>query len=135
MAPSTCTALVGKSGQGKTTVASLLQRFYDPLDGDITLDGISIGSLDTKLLRKNIAVVQQEPALFSNSIRENICYGWEGNTLPSEEEIQQAAMKANAHEFITGFSEGYDTLVGERGVKLSGGQVCQPLVILRFNNK
>ncbi|KAG2388200.1 hypothetical protein C9374_001050 [Naegleria lovaniensis] len=128
LVPSTVTALVGKSGQGKTTVASLLQRFYDPNDGQITLDGMSIRELDTNFLRKHIGVVQQEPTLFSNSIRENICYGWESGmsnsnrTEPTLEEIQDAAIKANAHEFIMGFPEGYDTLVGERGLKLSGGQ-------------
>nr|CAG4718556.1 unnamed protein product [Naegleria fowleri] len=133
--PSTVTALVGKSGQGKTTVASLMQRFYDPTEGQITLDGIDIRELDTSYLRKHIGVVQQEPTLFSNSIRENICYGWEesnsnsgleeGMTTrngPTLEKIQDAAMKTNAHEFIMGFPEGYDTLVGERGLKLSGGQ-------------
>ncbi|EFC42701.1 abc transporter [Naegleria gruberi] len=122
MLPSTVNALVGKSGNGKSTISSLLQRFYDPNEGDILVDGKSIRELSPKELRKNIAVVQQEPSLFSCSIRENICYGWESSTPPTNEEIIDAATKANAHEFIMGFSEGYDTPVGERGIKLSGGQ-------------
>ena len=120
--PATVVALVGRSGQGKTTVASLLQRFYDPIDGDIVLDGRSLRDVDTDFLRKHVGVVSQEPSLFATSIRENIAYGWPGSGKPTHDEIVDAATKANAHEFIMNFSEGYDTQVGERGVRLSGGQ-------------
>lgn len=112
-------ALVGESGSGKLTVISLLQRFYDPSSGHITLDGVEIQKLQVKWLRQQMGVVSQEPVLFSDTIRANIAYGKEGAT---EAEIIAAAEMANAHGFISGLQEGYDTLVGERGVQLSGGQ-------------
>ncbi|HLH63581.1 MAG TPA: ABC transporter ATP-binding protein [Ktedonobacteraceae bacterium] len=112
-------ALVGPSGAGKTTLASLLIRFYDPKAGRITLDGADLRSLTLKSLRRNIALVLQEPVLFSASVRENIEYARPGVTL---EEIKEAARAAGAHEFIQALPGGYETEIGERGVTLSGGQ-------------
>ncbi|KAJ9181726.1 hypothetical protein P3X46_005790 [Hevea brasiliensis] len=113
-------ALVGESGSGKSTVISLLQRFYDPDSGQITLDGIEIRKLNLKWLRRQMGLVSQEPVLFNDSIRANIAYGKEGNA--TEAEIMAAAELANAHNFISGLQQGYDTTVGERGLQLSGGQ-------------
>lgn len=112
-------ALVGASGAGKTTIASLLLRFYDPTAGRITLDGQDLSSLLLGSLRRNIAVVPQEPVLFCASVRENIAYARPGAT---PEEIEAAAQAAGAHEFIQNLPEGYGTQLGERGVTLSGGQ-------------
>ncbi|XP_031256408.1 ABC transporter B family member 2-like [Pistacia vera] len=112
-------ALVGQSGSGKSTVISLILRFYDPTAGKVMIDGIDIRKLNLKSLRKHIALVQQEPALFATSIYENILYGKEGAT---EAEVIEAAKLANAHTFISALPEGYSTKVGERGVQLSGGQ-------------
>ena len=112
-------ALVGHSGAGKSTVIQLLLRFYDPDSGEIYLDNKDIRDLDLISFRKHIGMVPQEVILFGGTIKENIAYG---KTEASDEEINQAAKKANALEFINGFPEGFETLVGERGVKLSGGQ-------------
>lgn len=112
-------ALVGPSGGGKTTLCHLIPRFYEIDDGRITLDGCDIRDLDRTFLRKNIGIVQQDVFLFNGSIRENIAYG---NFDASEEEIIEAAKKANIHDYIMSLPDGYDTNVGERGVKLSGGQ-------------
>lgn len=112
-------ALVGPSGGGKSTFCSLIPRFYEVYDGSISVDGIDIKSIKLKSLRNFIGVVQQDVYMFSGTIRENIAYG---RTDASEEEIIEAARKANAHEFIMELEDGYDTYVGERGVKLSGGQ-------------
>ncbi|XP_044500941.1 ABC transporter B family member 2-like [Mangifera indica] len=112
-------ALVGQSGSGKSTVISLILRFYYPTTGKVMVDGIDIRKLNLKSLRKHIALVQQEPALFATTIYENILYGKEGAT---EAEVIEAAKLANAHTFISGLPEGYSTKVGERGVQLSGGQ-------------
>ena len=112
-------ALVGPSGGGKTTLCSLIPRFYDVSGGTILLDGTDIRSLTLRSLRENIGVVAQDVYLFSGSVRENIAYG---KTDASDEEIENAARMAGAHEFITSLPDGYDTYVGERGVKLSGGQ-------------
>jgi ABC-type multidrug transport system fused ATPase/permease subunit len=111
--------LVGHSGAGKTTFVSLLLRQHDVMKGSILIDNQDIKSVTQDSLREHIAVVPQEPLLFHRSIRENIAYGKPGAT---DEEIIEVAKKAQAHEFITALPEGYETLVGERGVKLSGGQ-------------
>lgn len=112
-------AFVGPSGGGKTTLCNLIPRFYDVTEGEIFLDGKNIKSYTLKSLRKSIGMVQQEVYLFSGTVSENIAYGRPGAT---KEEIIEAAKKAGAHDFITSLKDGYDTYVGERGVKLSGGQ-------------
>ena len=112
-------ALVGQSGSGKSSVISLILRFYDPTSGRVLIDGKDITRLNLKSLRRHIGLVQQEPALFATSIYENILYGKEG---ASDSEVIEAAKLANAHNFISGLPEGYSTKVGERGVQLSGGQ-------------
>jgi ABC transporter fused permease/ATP-binding protein len=117
--PGEVVAIVGPSGSGKSTIASLLGRLYDPEGGRILLDGKDLRELDPEWLRQQIGVVAQEPLLFSSSIADNIRYGKAGATAA---EVEAAAKAANAHDFITRFPEGYDTLVGERGVQLSGGQ-------------
>lgn len=112
-------AVVGPSGAGKSTLVSLLLRFYEPQAGTICFDGRDAQSFPLSQLRRQMAYVPQDVILFGGSIRENIAYG---NPQASEAEIENAALKANAHEFISKFPEGYDTIVGERGIKLSGGQ-------------
>ncbi|KAK1383713.1 ABC transporter [Heracleum sosnowskyi] len=114
------TALVGQSGSGKSTIIGLIQRFYDPLKGSVKIDGKDIRSFHLRSLRKHIALVSQEPTLFAVTIRENITYGASEET--DEMEIIEAAKAANAHDFITGLKDGYDTLCGDRGSQLSGGQ-------------
>ncbi|KAK3404266.1 hypothetical protein EUGRSUZ_K00570 [Eucalyptus grandis] len=113
-------ALVGESGSGKSTVIALLQRFYDPDSGRITLDGIEIQKLQLKWFRQQMGLVSQEPALFNDTIRANIAYGKDGEAM--EAEILSASESANAHNFVSSLQQGYDTLVGERGIQLSGGQ-------------
>jgi len=117
--PGEIIAVVGPSGAGKSTLAGLIARLYDPSEGRVLLDGIDVRELDVSFLRKQIGTVAQEPILFSTSIAENIRYGRPG---ASSEEVRAAARTANAATFIERFPEGYDTLVGERGVQLSGGQ-------------
>lgn len=112
-------ALVGASGSGKSTVVQLLERFYDPLSGSITLDGVGLRDLNIKWLRNTIALVQQEPKLFESTIRANIAMGAPAAT---DEDIETASKSANAHNFIMGFPKGYDTDVGALGYQLSGGQ-------------
>ena len=112
-------ALVGSSGAGKTTLCSLIPRFYDVTSGSISVDGVDVRDLKLKCLRNNIGIVQQDVYLFAGSIIENIRYGRPGAT---DEEVYEAAKKANAHEFIMSLPEGYDTDIGQRGIKLSGGQ-------------
>ncbi|ERN01697.1 hypothetical protein AMTRI_Chr10g229580 [Amborella trichopoda] len=112
-------ALVGSSGSGKSTAIALLERFYDPLGGDVLLDGVSISKLQIKWLRSQMGLVSQEPALFATSIKENILFGKEDATM---DEVVAAAKAANAHNFISQLPQGYDTQVGERGVQMSGGQ-------------
>lgn len=119
MAPGEVVALVGRSGAGKTTIASLLPRFWDVTDGRITLDGLDIRDLTLDTLRSAIGIVPQEPVLFSGTIRENIAYA---NPRATEAEILRAATAAHAWEFISKLPDGLETRVGERGVKLSGGQ-------------
>jgi len=112
-------ALVGESGAGKSTIASLIPRFYEAQKGSISIDGNNIMDVSQKSLRDNIALVQQNVFLFDTSIRENIIYG---NPAASDEEVIEAARKANILEFIQSLPDGFETLTGERGVKLSGGQ-------------
>lgn len=112
-------ALVGSSGAGKTTLCSLIPRFYDVSGGRITVDGKDIRTVTTKSLRDNIGIVQQDVYLFAGTIYENILYG---RPDASKEEVIEAAKNANAHEFIMAFPDGYDTDIGQRGIKLSGGQ-------------
>ncbi|XP_055960362.1 ABC transporter B family member 13-like isoform X2 [Mercurialis annua] len=115
----TSLAIVGQSGSGKSTIIALVLRFYDPISGEILIDGCNIKALNLKSLRGKIGLVQQEPALFSTTIYENIKYG---NENASEIEIMKAAKAANAHGFISRMPEGYQTDVGDRGMQLSGGQ-------------
>ncbi|KAE9590370.1 hypothetical protein Lal_00027978 [Lupinus albus] len=112
-------ALVGASGSGKSSVIGLIERFYDPIAGKVMIDGKDIRKLNLKSLRLKIGLVQQEPALFASSIFENIAYDKDGAT---EAEVIEAARAANVYGFVSGFPEGYKTLVGEREVQLSGGQ-------------
>ncbi|KAM7521367.1 hypothetical protein LguiA_011269 [Lonicera macranthoides] len=114
-------ALVGESGSGKSTVIALLQRFYNPESGSITMDGIELQKFQLKWLRQQMGLVSQEPVLFSDTIRANIAYGKEKGQA-TEAEILAASEMANAHHFISSLQQGYDTQVGERGVQLSGGQ-------------
>ncbi|PAN30178.2 hypothetical protein PAHAL_5G295800 [Panicum hallii] len=113
-------ALVGESGSGKSTVIALLERFYDPDSGSIFLDDINLQTFKVSWLRQQVGLVSQEPVLFNDTIRANIAYGRQGEA--SEEEIVAAAEAANAHEFISALPDGYNTIVGERGIQLSGGQ-------------
>jgi ATP-binding cassette, subfamily B, bacterial len=119
VAPGEVVAIVGASGAGKSTLASLVVRFYDPQAGRITLDGHDLRALTLRSLRENVALVLQDPIVFGASLRENIAYGRPDATA---EDVERAARAANAHEFIAALTEGYDTVVGERGVTLSGGQ-------------
>lgn len=131
IAPGEVVALVGPSGAGKTTVASLLPRFWDVTGGRIRFDGIDVRDLALQDLRAAIGVVPQEPTLFSGTVRENIAYAVAGEgRIATDSEVESAARAANAHEFIARLPQGYDTKVGERGVKLSGGQ-RQRLAIAR----
>lgn len=122
------TALVGASGSGKSTIVGLVERFYDPVGGEVFLDGINIADLNLRFLRQQISLVSQEPTLFSTTIFGNIAHGLIGTKyedIPDEKKselIVDAAKMANAHDFIIGLTEGYDTNVGERGFLLSGGQ-------------
>ncbi|KAG5830040.1 hypothetical protein ANANG_G00318920 [Anguilla anguilla] len=117
--PGHMTALVGASGGGKSTCVSLLERFYQPQDGEILLDGQPLHRYQHKYLHSKVAMVGQEPVLFSGSIRDNIAYGLTDCPL---ERVQEAARRANAHDFISQLEQGYNTDVGERGSQLSGGQ-------------
>ena len=117
--PGETIALVGLSGAGKSTFIQLLQRFYDPDEGKIFLDGIDIKTMNRLDFRKSIALVPQDPVIFASNVMENIRFG---KPHASDEEIYQAARSAAAHEFISELPQGYDTYVGERGVMLSGGQ-------------
>eukprot|EP00045_Choanoeca_perplexa_P011532 m.122911 g.122911 ORF g.122911 m.122911 type:complete len:772 (+) comp15664_c0_seq1:104-2419(+) len=112
-------ALVGPSGGGKSTIVALLERWYDPEGGVVSIGGRDVKTLDPEWLHHNMALVGQEPVLFAMSIKDNIKYG---KATATDEEVHQAAQQANAHSFILGFEDGYDTKVGERGVRLSGGQ-------------
>ncbi|KAI0383620.1 ABC transporter sequence aa1 from patent WO200132904-A2-penicillium chrysogenum [Hypomontagnella monticulosa] len=140
------TALVGESGSGKSTIIGLIERWYNPLSGSVTLDGRSIAELNLNWLRKNIRLVQQEPVLFSGTVFQNICNGligtpWENEPEPEKRQrVEEAARIAFAHDFISALPDGYDTVIGERGGLLSGGQkqrvaiarsiISQPRVLL-----
>ncbi|XP_010514543.1 PREDICTED: ABC transporter B family member 22-like isoform X2 [Camelina sativa] len=115
------TAVLGPSGSGKSTIISLIERFYDPLKGTLEIDGRDIRSYHLRSLRQHIALVSQEPTLFAGTIRENIMYGGASDKI-DESEITEAAKAANAHDFITSLSNGYDTYCGDKGIQLSGGQ-------------
>ena len=112
-------AIVGHSGAGKSTTFNLIPRFYDVTEGKISVDGYDVRDLTQASLRSQIGIVPQETLLFGGTIRENILYG---RLDASQEELIEAAKAANAHEFISDMPDGYDTVVGERGIKLSGGQ-------------
>ncbi|GAB4524580.1 MAG: ABC transporter ATP-binding protein [Anaerolineae bacterium] len=117
--PGQVVALVGPTGAGKSTLISLIPRFYDVTSGRVTIDGVDVRDAEVNSLRSHIGMVLQQSLLFSASVRENIAYGHPGAT---EEDVIAAAKAANAHDFIMEFPEGYDTLIGERGITLSGGQ-------------
>mgnify|MGYP001381818094 CR=1 FL=1 len=125
--PGEVVAVVGSSGAGKSTLFDLMQRFYDPQSGRILVDGNDIVNYDLTDLRSYIGLVQQQPVLFSGSIRHNISYG---SPTASEADIMQAAKAAQAHDFIMQLRDNYDSAVGERGSRLSGGQ-CQRIAIAR----
>jgi ATP-binding cassette, subfamily B, bacterial len=112
-------ALVGPTGVGKSTLVSLIPRFYDVVEGSVTLDGVDLRRIKSLSLRKNISIVLQDVFLFHGTVRDNILFG---RADASEADMIEAAKAANAHDFILELPEGYDTLIGERGVKLSGGQ-------------
>lgn len=117
--PGETLALVGPTGVGKTTMANLIPRFYDPQDGDILIDGLNIKRITQSSLRKQISIVSQDVFLFNGTVKENILYG---NSDATDKDVIEAARMANAHDFIMELSDGYETQVGERGVRLSGGQ-------------
>jgi ATP-binding cassette subfamily B protein len=112
-------AIVGQTGTGKTTLAKLVNRTYDVTQGQVLLDGIDARDWNLESLRRQISIIEQDIFLFSRSIAENISFGKPGATT---EEVEAAAKAAQAHEFILGFKDGYNTVIGERGVTLSGGQ-------------
>ncbi|KAI8357632.1 multidrug resistance protein 3 [Mortierella sp. GBAus27b] len=121
--PGQTIALVGQSGSGKSTIVGLVERFYDPISGTVTLDGIDIKDFNIRFLRDSIGIVSQEPTLFNASIKQNIAYGTrQGQSPPTDEEIEAACRLSNAHDFISKLPNKYDTMVGERGALLSGGQ-------------
>jgi subfamily B ATP-binding cassette protein MsbA len=122
-------AIVGPSGSGKTTIVSLLPRLYDVTEGSVKIDGIDVRDSRLKPLRKSIGIVQQASLVFSGTMRENICYGCTESEM-DKTKIELAARAANAHDFIMALPDGYETVLGERGVNLSGGQL-QRLSIAR----
>ena len=117
--PGQTVAIVGQTGSGKTTLVKLINRTYDVTQGQVLIDGVDVRDWNLEALRKNISIIEQDIFLFSRTIAENIAFGAPGAAL---EEIQSAAQSAQAHEFISGFRDGYQTTIGERGVTLSGGQ-------------
>lgn len=120
--PGLITAVVGASGSGKSTIASLLLRYYDPSNGLITVGGHNLKDIDPTWIRSNIGTVSQEPILFSGTIRENISYGSSEPDSVTEDDLKYVAKQANIYAFIESMSDGFDTVVGERGITLSGGQ-------------
>jgi ATP-binding cassette subfamily B protein len=127
VAPGEVVAIVGPSGAGKSTIFQLLLRFYDPAAGVVSLDGVDIAKVDPAALRARLALVPQDPVIFGSSIADNIAYG---APQASREQIRAAAVRAAADQFVTALPQGYDTLIGERGVTLSGGE-RQRLAIAR----
>ncbi len=127
VAPGTTVALVGVTGSGKSTLVSLIPRLYDPTEGRVLIDGADVRDVDLQSLREAISFVSDDPFLFSASVRENIAYA---RPEASDEEIVDAARRAGIHDFIVGLPEGYGTLLGERGLTVSGGQ-RQRLAIAR----
>ena len=117
--PGQTVAILGATGSGKSSLIHLIPRFYDVTEGQVTIDGVDVRDVDKAALRRNIGVALQESVLFTGTIRDNIRYG---RPEASDEEVIAAAKAAQAHDFITGFEEGYDTVLGQRGVNLSGGQ-------------
>ena len=117
--PGQTIAILGATGSGKTSLVHLIPRFYDVTGGQVTIDGVDVRDVDKAALRRHIGVALQESVLFTGTIRDNIRYG---RPDASDEEVIAAAKAAQAHDFITGFEQGYDTMVGQRGVNLSGGQ-------------
>ena len=127
LAPGKTVALIGHTGSGKTTFASLIPRFYDTTRGRVPIDGADVRDVTLSSLRRQIGVIAQDPFLFSATVRENLLFG---RPEASDEEVEQAARAAQAHEFIERLPKGYDTVIGERGITLSGGQ-RQRLAIAR----
>jgi ATP-binding cassette subfamily B protein len=125
--PGKIVALIGHTGSGKTTLASLIPRFYDVQAGRVTIDGADVRDVTLTSLRREIGVIAQDPFLFSATVRENLTFGRPGAT---DEEMLEAAQRAQAHEFVEQLPNGYETVIGERGVTLSGGQ-RQRLAIAR----
>lgn len=120
--PGTVTAIVGRSGSGKSTLSYLLLRLYDPLQGTVSLDGVDIKEYNPYWLRSQISAVNQEPVLFSGTIRQNILYGRNDRDHVSEQDLKGVIEKAYIDEFVQRLPQGYETLVGNRGIMLSGGQ-------------
>jgi ATP-binding cassette subfamily B protein len=119
LAPGATVALIGHTGSGKTTLASLVPRFYDVTGGRVTIDGVDVRDVALTSLRREIGVISQEPFLFSATLRENIAFGAVDAT---DDQVEAAARAAQAHEFIERLPDGYGTVIGERGITLSGGQ-------------
>jgi ATP-binding cassette subfamily B protein len=119
LAAGTTLALIGHTGSGKTTLASLVPRFYDVDSGRVLVDGVDVRDVTLESLRREIGVIPQDPFLFSTTVRENISFGRPGM---SDEEVERVARLAQAHEFVEQLPQGYDTVIGERGITLSGGQ-------------
>lgn len=135
----TNTAVVGRSGSGKSSLAIILLRLYDPQKGTVYLDGKDVKTLDPNWLRRNIGAVNQEPVLFSGSIRENILYGLDEGVTVSEEDFQRAIEEAHVNEFAKNLPDGLETKVGQRGLMLSGGQkqrvaIARAIIKVRFYN-
>ena len=127
LAPGRTVALIGHTGSGKTTLAALVPRFYDATEGRVLVDGVDVRDVTRRSLRREIGVISQDPFLFSATVRENIAFGVLDAT---DEQVEQAARAAQAHEFVEELPHGYDTVIGERGITLSGGQ-RQRLAIAR----